>query len=260
MSLRLDDAKTASFTLGPALPEADVAVLLLHGFTGSPWELRPVGDALAARGAHVLCPRLPGHGTTPEAMLWAGLTEWLRAATGALASLQGARKVAVIGLSMGGLLAMVLAAAHRARVQGLVLLAPALELKAREARALRTLRWLPGLQIKERWVIKKGTDIESDEVRATAPVLPRYPLARVFDLFELADLATEAEPRITCPSLVIAAVNDHVVDTRAVLALQERLPFSRRVLLQRGFHIIPRDTDRAVALTEIAHFVEELAR
>ena len=97
-------------------------------------------------------------------------------------------------------------------------------------------------------------------MRATAPVLPRYPLSRVFDLFELADLATEAEPRISCPSLVIAAVNDHVVDTRAVLALQERLPFSRRVLLQRGFHIIPRDTDRAVALTEIAHFVEELAR
>ena len=260
MSLRLDDAKTASFTLGPALTEADVAVLLLHGFTGSPWELRPVGESLAARGAHVLCPRLPGHGTTPEAMLWAGLTQWLRAATEALDSLQGARKVAVIGLSMGGLLAMVLAGAHRARVQGLVLIAPALRLKAREARALRKLRWLPGLRIKERWVIKKGTDIESPEVRATAPVLPRYPLSRVFDLFELADLATEAEKRISCPSLVIAAVNDHVVDTRAVLALQGRLPFSRRLLLQRGFHIIPRDTDRALALTEIAHFVEELAR
>ncbi len=259
MSLRLDDAKTASFTLGPALTQADVAVLLLHGFTGSPWELRPVGEALAARGAHVFCPRLPGHGTTPEAMLWAGLDEWLKAASEALESLSGARKVVVIGLSMGGLLAMVLAARHRARVKGLVLIAPALRLKAREARALRKLRWLPGLQLKERWVIKKGTDIESSEVRAAAPVLPRYPLSRVFDLFELADLATESEPQINCPSLILAAVNDHVVDTEAVLALQERLPFSRRLLLQRGFHIIPRDTDRAVALTEIAHFVEELA-
>jgi pimeloyl-ACP methyl ester carboxylesterase len=82
----------------------------------------------------------------------------------------------------------------------------------------------------------------------------------VFDLFELEDLARGAERRITCPSLIIGAVNDHVVDTDEVMALQRRLPFSRRVLLQRGFHIIPRDTDRAVALTEVAHFVEELAR
>ncbi|MDP1828789.1 MAG: alpha/beta fold hydrolase [Archangium sp.] len=259
MSQRLDDAKTAPFTLGPAVTEAPVAALLLHGFTGSPWELRPVGEALAARGLHVVCPRLPGHGTTPEAMLWAGMREWLEAATAALESLAGARRVVVIGLSMGGLLAMVLAARYRTRVQGLVLMAPALRLKARDARALRRLRWLPGLDVKERWIEKKSTDIESNEVRAGAPILPRYPLARVFDLFALADLAHESERRITCPSLVIGAVNDHVVDTGAVLALQRRLPFSRRLLLQRGFHIIPRDTDRAVALTEIAHFVEGLS-
>lgn len=259
MPQRLDEAKTAPFTLGPPVTEAPLAALLLHGFTGSPWELVPVGEALAARGVHAVCPRLPGHGTTPEAMLWAGRREWLGAATTALEGLEGARRVAVIGLSMGGLLAMLLAARHRARVNGLVLMAPALRLKGRDARALRRLRWLPGLDVKERWLEKKSTDIESDEVRAGAPILPRYPLARVLDLFALADLAHEAEPRITCPSLVIGAVNDHVVDTDAVLALQQRLPFSRRLLLQRGFHIIPRDTDRAVALTGISHFVEELS-
>lgn len=260
MPQRLDDAQTAPFTLGPALAEAEIAVLLLHGFTGSPWELRPVGEALAARGAHVVCPRLPGHGTTPEAMLWAGLGEWLGAATAALESLRGARRVALVGLSMGGLLAMVLAARFRGRVQGLVLMAPALKLRARDARLLKRLRWLPGLDVKEQWIVKKSTDIESAEVRAGAPILPRYPLSRVLDLFELEDLARQAEPRIGCPSLIIGAVNDHVVDTDEVMALHKRLPFSRRLLLQRGFHIIPRDTDRALALTEISHFVEELAR
>ena len=260
MSQRLDEWKTAPFTLGPSLTDAPLAVLLLHGFTGSPWELRPLGEALAERGLHVRCPRLPGHGTTPEAMLWAGATEWLSAATTALESLRGAKRVAVIGLSMGALLAMVLAARFRGRVQGLVLLAPALQLKGRDARALKALRWLPGLDVKERWIVKKGTDIEDAEVRATAPILPRYPLSRVFDLFELEDLARGVESRITCPSLIIGALHDHVVDTDEVMALQRRLPFSRRLLLQRGFHIIPRDTDRAVALTEVAHFVEELAR
>ena len=257
MSQRLDEVKTAPFTLGPPAGDAEVAVLLLHGFTGSPWELRPVGESLAARGVHVRCPRLPGHGTTPEAMLFAGLTQWLDAATEALGSLGGAKKVVLVGLSMGGLLAMVLAA-RNPRVRGLVLLAPALELKAFGPRLLRRIRHLPGLDVREQWIVKKGTDIESAEVRAGAPVLARYPMARAIDLFALADLAREAETRITCPSLIIGAVNDHVVDTDAVMALQQRLPFSRRVLLQRGFHIIPRDTDRAVALTEIAHFIEAL--
>lgn len=256
----LDPAKTASFTLGPALAEAPAAVLLLHGFTGSPWELRPVGEALAARGFHVTCPRLPGHGTTPEAMLFAGLTEWLGAATNALEALSAARRVVVIGLSMGGLLGMCLAARLPTRVQGLVLLAPALELRSPQGRALRRLRWLPGLDVKDTWLEKKTTDIELDEVRAQAPILPRYPLSRVLDLFELAELARHAERRIGCPSLVIGAAHDRVVDTDEVMKLPQRLPFSRGLLLQRGRHIIPRDTDRALALTELSHFVEDLAR
>lgn len=260
MQESLDPAKTAAFTLGPAREDAPIAALLLHGFTGSPWELRPLGEALAARGVHVACPRLPGHGTTPEAMLFGGLAEWLAAATASLEALRGAKRVVVIGLSMGGLLAMCLAARLPTRVQGLVLMAPALKLRSPQARALRRLRWLPGLDVRETWLRKTTTDIELDEVRAEAPILPRYPLSRVLDLLELAELARHAERRIGCPSLVIGAAQDRVVDTAEVLALQERLPFSRRLLLQRGRHIIPRDTDRALALTEIAHFVEELAR
>lgn len=260
MPQRLDDAKTSTFTLGPSVEEAPISALLLHGFTGSPWELRPVGETLAARGVHVHCPRLPGHGTTPEAMLFAGMGEWLGAATAALESLKGARARVVVGLSMGGLLALVLAARMPALVQGLVLMAPALKLRSPQARALRRLRWLAGPELQRRWLTKTSTDIENDEVRAQSPILPRYPVARVLDLFELAELARHAEPRVRCPSLVIGAVHDHVVDTDAVLALQERLPFSRRLVLQRGFHIIPRDTDRALALTELSHFVENLAR
>jgi carboxylesterase len=258
MPERLDEAKTAPFTKGPPLTEAPAAALLLHGFTGSPWELEPVGDSLAARGFHVHCPRLPGHGTTPEAMLFAGMTEWLATASQSLEAMRGARRLVVVGLSMGALLAMVLASRFQARISGLVLIAPALRLRSRQARALKKLRWVPGLDVRETWLTKTSTDIETDEVRAQSPILPRYPLSRVLDLLELADLARHAERRINCPSLVIGAKHDHVVDTDEVMALQSRLPFSQRLLLQRGFHIIPRDTDRAPALSAIAHFVESV--
>ncbi|MFZ5445880.1 MAG: alpha/beta hydrolase [Myxococcota bacterium] len=250
------ESKTAPFTLGPSLASADFAVLLLHGFTGSPWEVRPLGESLAARRAHVFCPRLPGHGSTPEAMLYADHRDWLRAASDALEQVQGARKVVLAGLSMGALLAMILAGRRTRRVDALVLLAPVLRFHQREARLLRALRFLPVFDVAPKWVQKSGTDIELDEVRAESPVIMRYPLARAFDLMALQDLAKAAEPRITCPSLVVGAAHDHVVDTDAALALADRLPFSKKVLLQRGFHIIPRDTDRALAFTEIHHFLD----
>ncbi len=260
MAVGMDEAKTQAFTLGPHLTEAPVSALLLHGFTGSPWELRLLGEALADRGVHVHCPRLPGHGTTPEAMLFAGYADWLRCAEDAFTSLARAgRPVVIVGLSMGALLGMILASRHRGRLAGLAMLAPVVKLRGRGPTALKALRWLPVFDAAPRWVEKDGTDIEDDEVRAAAPVLPRYPLARAFDLFALQGLARDAEARIGCPSLVIGAVNDHVVDTDAVLALQTRLPFSQRVVLQRGFHIIPRDVDRALAISEVAHFIDRVA-
>jgi carboxylesterase len=232
-------------------------VLLLHGFTGSPWEVRPLGEALVARGFHVHSPRLPGHGTTPEALQFVTWHDWVSAAEAALKSLTSRfEQVVVGGLSMGGLLAMVLAAREPSLVRALVLMAPVVRLRSRSARVLQRLRgtgvvrWLPY------WLTKESTDIELDEVRAQAPLLSRYPLARVLDLFRLQELADQAVPQVRCPALVLVAANDRVVDPEGVVQLQRRLTRSRLVRLQRGGHIIPRDVDRATALTEIAEFLD----
>lgn len=51
-------------------------VLLLHGYTGSPPEMRQIGDDLHARGCTVSAPLLPGHGATPEALNRWRWTDW----------------------------------------------------------------------------------------------------------------------------------------------------------------------------------------
>ena len=135
LSFPLDQEHTSSFALGPS--SASSAVLLFHGFTGSPWELRLLGESLAARGAFVSCPRLPGHGTVPEAMLWAGWREWVEAAEVGLRGLDRFERVFVCGLSMGGLLGLILAGRHPKRISKLVLMAPVVELQARSAMVLR---------------------------------------------------------------------------------------------------------------------------
>lgn len=255
----MDEVKTASFTLGPPPAEAVAAVLLIHGFTGSPWEVRPLGESLAARGFHVRGIRLPGHGTGPEAMAWVTWRDWEHAAEEALRALVGFKHVFVAGLSMGALLGMLLAARHPGKVNGLALMAPVWKLRPLDGRILRRLRWLPIAEWTGMWIEKKTTDIEDDASRADAPILPRYPLARLFDLFTIQDHARHAVPRVHCPALVAAAEQDHVVDFQSVEKLVAQLPSARLLTLRRGFHILPRDNDRAQLADAVAGFFDGLA-
>ncbi len=255
----VDETKTASFTLGPAPQDAIATVLLIHGFTGSPWEVRPLGEALAARGFHVCAIRLPGHGVAPEAMAWVTWREWEQAAEDALEKLKGHSRLFIGGLSMGALLAMLLAARHPDRVNGLALMAPVWKLRPLDGRLLRRLRWLPIAQWTGLWIEKKTTDIEDDAARADAPIIPRYPLARLYDLFTIQDHAREVVPRVQCPVLVAAAEHDHIVDFQSVEQLVAQLPRARLLTLRRGFHILPRDNDRALLANEVAGFFDGLA-
>jgi carboxylesterase len=86
----------------------DIGCLLIHGFSGSPVELRPLADALATQGYMVHVPLLPGHGATPEALSRIGYRAWIEAVRTAREELeQRCRTVVVVGYSMGGLLAIV---------------------------------------------------------------------------------------------------------------------------------------------------------
>src|SRR5207244_10546885 len=70
------------FSLGPA--EAAVGVLVLHGFTGTPFEMRLLGDSLAARGWAVEGPCLAGHGGSTADLAGSGWPDWVATADQAL--------------------------------------------------------------------------------------------------------------------------------------------------------------------------------
>ncbi len=255
----MDDVKTASFTLGPPAGKAVAAVLLIHGFTGSPWEIRPLGESLAARGFHVRAIKLPGHGTDPEEMAWVTWREWEAAAEEGLAALAEFPTVFVAGLSMGALLGLLLAARQPGRVKGLAMMAPVWKLQPLGGRVLRRFRFFDLAKWTGLWVKKTTTDIEDDAARADAPILARYPLARLYDLFTIQDHAREAVSRVSCAALIAGAEQDHVVPFSSVQALHRLLPGAKLLTLRRGFHILPRDTDRALLADEVAGFFDSLA-
>ncbi|RPH70631.1 MAG: alpha/beta fold hydrolase [Myxococcaceae bacterium] len=253
--VRLDEEKTAPFEL----PGDRGVCLVIHGFTGTPWDVRPLGEALSRAGIAVHGPRLPGHGTTPAAMLDARAPDWLLACDDALARLPG-RRVAVAGLSMGALLALVLAARHPGRVAGVAALAPAVRFRDRTLNSLRAVRAaVPLLEWLRPWVLKDATDLLDEGARAEAPVLRAWPSARLRDLWEIQDLAWGSAARVTCPVLVLVAAQDHVVDEAGAASLVRRLeksPSVRYVRIEDSAHILPRDRNRELVAAEVTGFVE----
>jgi carboxylesterase len=104
-------------------------ILLLHGFSASPWEVHELGLFLQKNAYLVFAPRLAGHGASREDFEKAGFSEWLGSARDAYAALfQSGEPSLLIGHSGGGNLASLLALEHPGEAQALILGAPAYRL------------------------------------------------------------------------------------------------------------------------------------
>src|SRR5712671_4324257 len=104
--------------------EGSHGVLLLHGFGDTPQTLALLARRLKKTGYSVLAPLLPGHGRTLEAFGKSRAREWIAAAKQAYIDMRSRHdSVSVVGLSMGGALAALVASEQR-EIPALVLIAP----------------------------------------------------------------------------------------------------------------------------------------
>jgi len=132
-------ADNLPFLLGPE--HAENAVLLVHGFTASPWEMRLVAEYLASHGLAALAVRLPGHGTSPQDLARQRWEEWLEAVHYGCQILRGKHeRLFALGMSTGCLL--LIADALQNRYDGLILCAPYLRIRHRLAGYAGWLCWL----------------------------------------------------------------------------------------------------------------------
>lgn len=246
----------------PLLPGAEpfhhrgssTGVLLCHGFTGCPQSLRPWAEHLAGRGLTVSLPLLPGHGTRWQDLRHTTWRDWYAAVEGELRDLAGrCERVVVGGLSMGGALALRLAAHHAPAVTGLVLVNPAVTFPRWQGHALRVLRHVvPSV----RGVV---SDIAMAGRRETG--YPRVPLRAAWELRELLAHVRADLPRVTRPLLVLHSRVDHVVpprDSRLVLASVASADVTERVL-DDSYHVATLDHDAERIFQETDAFVARLS-
>jgi len=131
------DLKAEPFNADPSklvLPSGmKVGVLLIHGLTGMPNEMKPVAKQLEKIGCEVAVPLLPGHDGGHKALLATGWKDWQAGAREALDKLsQTCDKIVVGGLSMGGLIGMLLSL-ENPKVCGVIALSPTIEYDSRNS-------------------------------------------------------------------------------------------------------------------------------
>ena len=88
---------------------SQATVLLIHGLTGTPNETKGLANFFYRRGYSVLCPRLAHHGESLHILKRAKWQEFYRSVKEALLKIPSGQKIFVAGLSMGALLALLLA-------------------------------------------------------------------------------------------------------------------------------------------------------
>jgi len=247
-------AEAWSHTASAETPEARHGVLVVHGFTGNPSSMRALAEAFAGAGFHVQLPRLPGHGTTVEEMIATRWGDWLGEAEAVLARLAGrAERIVVAGLSMGGALALRLAADHP-ELAGLVCVNPATQPQAPEVVAM-----LQGMLDEGTDRMPAiGSDIADPEARESA--YEATPLAPLLSLVQdgLAPLQ-DRYPAMQVPLLLLTSPQDHVVDPAQgdFLAATYGGPVER-VSLERSYHVATQDFDKDLIVERAVAFARRV--
>ena len=216
--------------------------LLLHGFAGTPPELRRLGEHMAAHGWHCHAPAMAGHATTPEDMEPTTWQDWTASAREALDGLCAeCDEVVVAGQSMGGTMALHLAACDD-RIRAVATLAAPVWLSDWR------LRLLPVAKHLVRWSMS-GDDVDLFWPDAVHELYSygRRPMRSIQQLNVFVGVVRRELALVRQPVLVLHGGRDRTIDPRNAADIERGLVCSAQVerhTYTRSGHGMSVDVDR----------------
>ncbi|WP_278674188.1 alpha/beta fold hydrolase [Acidaminococcus fermentans] len=227
-------------------------VLLIHGFTGSPSELRELGEELHRKGYTVEGLLLAGHGTDPHDLLDVKAEQWEKQVRQGVAHLRACcSRVTVVGLSMGGLLTLYAGAVTDA--DKLVVISTPIYLYDWRIYFLWLADQLPY------WAIPKHPrTIDAPERYNVAyrcmPIKAVHQLVRL-----LKAVKGKYLPRVHQPLLIIQSRMDHTVRPESASYIEQHAASARKQVLwvPQARHVMTLYKGRQAIYTAIEAFLEE---
>jgi carboxylesterase len=274
----MQHSETLSFLLGPE--DAERACLLIHGFSGSPAEMRPLGEALAAHGLRVYGVAITGHTGSPEELLRSTHRQWLASAEAGLAELAHYPTVFVVGLSMGGVLALSLTINHPERIQAVIALSTPtrfndgwqtrlVPLARYFVKWFYPLRYLNFKNPKVQAMVLKearardpnvAIDFSDIEVVNTIKQTVRLPIPAIAELFTLTNTCRRKLHLLHRPLLIIQSRRDQTVNPACATELYTlaRAASPRRLCwLEKSDHVITTGPEKEVVIRRVLAFIDD---
>lgn len=221
------------------------ACLLIHGFTGSPAHMRYLGQYLNQVGYTVRGVLLPGHGTTLADMEETDSSDWYAKVEKEYKSLQAENEnVYVLGLSMGGTLALLLAQNYE--VDKVVSIAAPIKLQDKTAYVTPLLKYFKRFR---EW---PETDKDKYDIGYSG-----VPIASVPELLKLIKRAKQNLDRIDCPSLIIQSSDDETVKPVSAEMIYQGITSNKKEILwlEKSGHVCTVGAEKDLIHQKITDFL-----
>ncbi len=247
-------------------PGGPAGCLLIHGFTGTPKEMRWMGEYLASAGHTVLGVRLAGHATRPKDMLHMQWKDWLASVEDGWIILNDALahqaeippRIYLMGLSMGGALSLLFASQEFSKhypVAGVVAMSTpyALPLDWRLA-YIKLFRWF------QPSVPKGPPDWHDEEASKDHIAYPEYPTIAIAQMDLLLAQMREVLPKISVPVLLMHSRQDTGVDPHNMSSIYNHLGSQDKEMLwvENSGHVITREPERQRVFQAASDFIQRI--
>ena len=229
----------------------NIGVLLIHGFTGSPAELLPLGEFLNRADFTVLAVRLAGHGTNEKNLSRTTCEDWFNSVLDGYAILKSfCDKIFVVGHSMGSLLALKISAVKR--VDKLVTLSPPIFIDE----DLHVEQLPPRSDCENQFAFKPRRKLKNVPP-AVNETYRKIPLVSVHEFLKLRDEVTKNLPKVQSPLLVMHAEDDHTAKFESAQFVLNSVASTEKFLIttKHGGHLIPLTDGRDFIFEKILEFL-----
>jgi len=234
-------------------PGNSTGCLMIHGFTGTPKEMRWMGEYLHKKGFTVYGIRLAGHATQLPDLVRTRWHDWIISVEEGIDILKmTCKNVFTIGLSMGGILSLL--AADRYDIKGAICMSTPFEL-SRDWR-LKISKQISSIVP----MVNKGeSDLQNKEAAKSHLDYPVYPTRSIAELNDLLKEMQNALPRINKPVLLMHSKSDGLsyensVKIHTLLGSQDKEIF----LLEKSGHVITEDIERNEVFKKAEIFIKRL--
>jgi len=230
-------------------------VLLLHGFTGNPSEMKYLGEKMYNAGYSISIPRYPGHGTSIYEMTETYGRDWFISAREAYLELAAyCDKIYIVGLSMGGILASLIA--YEFPPDKICLISAPGSIKS------RTVYLAPFAGLFKKIIFDKEKKSGINDPAALAVHISYSegtPVNQGWELHKLIKQAMKKLPDIFVPALIMQSVNDKVIPVDSADYIFARIGSLKKekLIFSKSNHVIPVDYDKDSAAEAIIKFLSE---